>query len=270
MGKNRPINTRMWKDQKVVEKFTSEDKLFWFYLLTNDKVNNLGCYKLTKRQVSFDTGFTESTIDNVFTRFMDYHDTIIYDSETNEILIRNYSKYNWTSSPMYRKSLETQFEKIESKTLKSELQRIIDEFYGIEPRKATKTNVNGKVKNNDLLPFEASKEEEREEDIREIIDYYNEIISKELGTTVFTYKNSQVNKNINARLNDGHEVIDFKKVIDYKMSEWKGTDYQRYLVPNTLFSLKHFSNYLMQSEMNYQKQSPSDKIKDRWGNFLNE
>lgn len=277
MGKNRPINTRMWKDQKVVEKFTSEDKLFWFYLLTNDKVNNLGCYKLTKRQVSFDTGFTESTIDNVFTRFMDYHDTIIYDNETNEILIRNYSKYNWTSSPMYRKSLETQFEKIESKTLKSELQRIIDEFYGTEPRKATKivieralTNVDGNVKKDELMPFEASKEEEREEDIREIIDYYNEIISKELGTTVFTYKNSQVNKNINARLNDGHEVIDFKKVIDYKMSEWKGTDYQKHLVPNTLFSLKHFSNYLMQSEMNYRKQSPSDKIKDRWGNFLNE
>lgn len=270
MGKNRPINTRMWSDRKVTENFSFEDKTLWFYLLTNERINTLGCYKISFPKMSVETGLTKQSLEKILIRFRDYLQIIYYDIETNEILIKNYSRYNWTSSPMYRKSLETQFEKIESKTLKSELQRIIDEFYGTEPRKATKTNVNGKVKKDELMPFEASKEEEREEDIREIIDYYNEIISKELGTTVFTYKNSQVNKNINARLNDGHDVIDFKKVIDYKLSEWKGTDYQKHLVPNTLFSLKHFSNYLMQSEMNYKKQSPSDKIKDRWGNFLNE
>lgn len=268
MGKNRTINTKMWSDRKVTDKFTSEDKLMWLYLLTNDSINNLGCYKISINKIGFDTGFTKNTIENILLRFMDYHDVIIYDNDTNEILIKNYSKYNWTSSPMYRKSIEKLLDEVESKTLIREIKTIISDFYGDE--KTSKTSVNGKVKKDELLPFEASKEEEREEDIREIIDYYNEIISKELGTTVFTYKNSQVNKNINARLNDGHDVIDFKKVIDYKLSEWKGTDYQKHLVPNTLFSLKHFSNYLMQSEMNYRKQSPSDKIKDRWGNFLNE
>ena len=48
---------------------------------------------------------------------------------------------------------------------------------------------------------------------------------------------------INARLAEGYTVEDFFSVIDKKCAEWKGTDMEKYLRPETLFGTK-FENYL--------------------------
>ena len=45
---------------------------------------------------------------------------------------------------------------------------------------------------------------------------------------------------------DGFTVDDFKKVIDTKTAEWKGTDMEQYLRPETLFSASKFEGYLNQ------------------------
>jgi len=45
---------------------------------------------------------------------------------------------------------------------------------------------------------------------------------------------------------EGYTLLDFFTVIDKKASEWKGTDYERYLCPGTLFSDK-FEKYLNQT-----------------------
>lgn len=49
---------------------------------------------------------------------------------------------------------------------------------------------------------------------------------------------------INARLNEGHAIDDFYKVIDYKVQEWTGTKFEAYLAPTTLFAPSHFETYL--------------------------
>jgi uncharacterized phage protein (TIGR02220 family) len=41
----------------------------------------------------------------------------------------------------------------------------------------------------------------------------------------------------------GYGLADFKKVIDKKWQHWKGTKYQNYVRPSTLFG-KNFENYL--------------------------
>lgn len=48
---------------------------------------------------------------------------------------------------------------------------------------------------------------------------------------------------INARLGEGFTVEDFYTVIDKKCTEWKGTEWEKYLRPETLFGTK-FENYL--------------------------
>ena len=48
---------------------------------------------------------------------------------------------------------------------------------------------------------------------------------------------------INARMNEGFTVEDFKKVIDNKVADWLGTDMERFLRPETLFGTK-FEGYL--------------------------
>lgn len=55
-----------------------------------------------------------------------------------------------------------------------------------------------------------------------------------------TYK-----KHINARLDDGYTIDDFKTVIDKKSDEWIDTEMEKYLRPQTLFNTK-FESYLNQ------------------------
>jgi hypothetical protein len=42
----------------------------------------------------------------------------------------------------------------------------------------------------------------------------------------------------------GFTISDFKCVIDKKVLDWKGTDWEKYLRPITLFSKSKFENYL--------------------------
>ena len=61
---------------------------------------------------------------------------------------------------------------------------------------------------------------------------------------------------INSRLKEGYTVEDFKKVIDNKTAEWKGTEQDQYLRPETLFTASHFESYL-----NQRKITPGMKLK---------
>ncbi|EGQ3375399.1 conserved phage C-terminal domain-containing protein [Staphylococcus pseudintermedius] len=75
---------------------------------------------------------------------------------------------------------------------------------------------------------------------RDVIDYLNKQTGKQYKST--TKKNQTV---IRARTDEGFTLDDFKKVIDNKVSEWKGTDMEKYLRPETLFGTK-FEGYLNQ------------------------
>jgi len=44
-------------------------------------------------------------------------------------------------------------------------------------------------------------------------------------------------------VNDGYKLEDFQTVISKKCAEWKGTDMEKYLRPETLFGTK-FESYL--------------------------
>lgn len=78
----------------------------------------------------------------------------------------------------------------------------------------------------------------------DVIDYLNERTGKKYKST--TKKNQTV---IRARTDEGFNLDDFKKVIDNKVSEWKGTDMEKYLRPETLFGTK-FEGYLNQQQSN--------------------
>lgn len=77
-----------------------------------------------------------------------------------------------------------------------------------------------------------------------VIDYLNERTGKQYKST--TKKNQTV---IRARSDEGFNLDDFKKVIDNKVGEWKGTDMEKYLRPETLFGTK-FEGYLNQQQSN--------------------
>lgn len=68
---------------------------------------------------------------------------------------------------------------------------------------------------------------------------------------------------INARLNEGFTLEDFKTVIDKKCVEWCGTEFEKYIRPNTLFGTK-FESYLNQNVVKpkSKKDDAIDAVKD--------
>ena len=76
--------------------------------------------------------------------------------------------------------------------------------------------------------------------IKQVIDYLNERVGS-------NYKSNtpKTRDKIKARINEGFTLEDFKKVIDIKFIEWKGTEFEKYLRPETLFGTK-FESYLNQ------------------------
>lgn len=86
------------------------------------------------------------------------------------------------------------------------------------------------------------------------IDNNNNKLS--ICTEVISYLNLKAKKNfkvdtashqkfIKARLKEGYVLEDFKKVVDIMVAKWKGTEYEQYLQPQTLFGNK-MDNYLNQ------------------------
>ena len=91
------------------------------------------------------------------------------------------------------------------------------------------------LSNTDNLPSSPSKAET----IRAIIDYFNQKVG-----TRYTYRNKKINGLVSARLGEGFTVEDFKTVIDNKVADWTGTEWEKYLKPTTLFAPSHFKDYL--------------------------
>ncbi len=90
----RLVYTEFWEDPKVMEEMTPEDKYFYLYLLTNPNTNMIGVYKITKKQMAFDLGYSTESINSILDRFINFHKLIIYNNKTREICIKNYGKYN--------------------------------------------------------------------------------------------------------------------------------------------------------------------------------
>ena len=76
---------------------------------------------------------------------------------------------------------------------------------------------------------------------QEIIDYLNEKAGKKFKA------NEKTKAHINARVNDGYTLADFRAVIEKKVAEWRGTEMDKFLRPETLFGTK-FEGYLNQNE----------------------
>lgn len=93
--------------------------------------------------------------------------------------------------------------------------------------------------------------------IIEIIAYLNERLGAD-----FKHSTKKTQSLIKERINEGFTVDDFRTVIDKKCNEWIGTDFEKFLRPETLFSNK-FEGYL-----NQKMSQPNDKFKKAMQEFL--
>lgn len=121
MAVYRVLQMAFWTDSKVDDDFTPEDKYFYLYLLTNPHTNLAGCYEVSMKQMTRETGYNEDTIMRLLKRMESEHNVIRYSKETKEVLILNWSKYNWTASEKYRKPLLSNIEAVKCDAFRSYL-----------------------------------------------------------------------------------------------------------------------------------------------------
>jgi uncharacterized phage protein (TIGR02220 family) len=91
---------------------------------------------------------------------------------------------------------------------------------------------------------------------KEVINYLNEKALK-------SYKSTKSNiEPIIARFKEGYNINDFKLVIDKKVAEWQGTEFEKYIRPITLFRPNNFENYINEPDKikNNGKQSNIKKL----------
>lgn len=93
--------------------------------------------------------------------------------------------------------------------------------------------------------------------IYRIINYLNSITSSEYKPILFA-DNEDLHKLIDA----GYEFKDFKQVIEKKWNDWKGTKYEMYVRPSTLFGEK-FENYLNEKSTNKNKLEQLHNVVER-------
>lgn len=85
-------------------------------------------------------------------------------------------------------------------------------------------NINNNINNNTIV---------------EIINFLNQV-----ANTSFKTNNKSTVGYINGRIAEGYTLEDFKLVITAMGNKWKGTEWEEYLRPSTLFTPTNFEKYL--------------------------
>lgn len=251
MALYRNVHVSFWNDTKVIDEMTPEDRYFMLYLLSNPHTNQVGCYEISVRDISKEMEYTEESIKKLLERFEKKLKVAKYSKKTKELLIMNWYKYNWTSSPKVRACIEKELKNLKNKEFKDYIYNIcIPYIYGMDTHTQEEE--------------EEEQEQEQEEEqsnnknnqnYKYIIDYLNKKTSKN-----FKSSSKKTKSLINARLNEGFSVEDFRIVIDTKTTEWlNDKKMEQYLRPETLFGNK-FESYLNQNTKKQKQDEDAETV----------
>ena len=111
----RKIHTSFWSDS-----FTSDlerdKKLFYLYLLTNERTSQCGIYEITKKQIAYDLGYSTDTVSKLINEF-EKLGKIKYNETTKEVAIKNWLKYNGSTSPKVQSCINKELSTIKDTVL---------------------------------------------------------------------------------------------------------------------------------------------------------
>lgn len=93
----RQIHVSFWQDPFVLD-LTPEEKYFYIYLMTNSKTNQIGIYEIPKKIMEIELGYSIDRVSILLNKFISYK-KILFSESKNELMLLNWCKYNWSSSP---------------------------------------------------------------------------------------------------------------------------------------------------------------------------
>jgi len=258
MGIKRIVDVSFWTDGKV-EEFTPEDKYFMLYLLTNPNTTQLGIYEISIKRAAYELGYSTDAVRALIERFECTHGVIIYSKETNEIAVKNFLRHSIIKggAPV-RDCLIKELKAVKNKdlivrvfshikgneNLNDTVRKIIEEYEeknGVLSYCNEKENQNDNENDNEVS-YPVSYNDSLNDSLKETYDSIISYLNEKAGTK-YKASTAKTKTAIHARLSEGFKLDDFKTVIDKKCAEWIGTEYEKYLRPETLFGTK-FEGYL--------------------------
>jgi len=259
------VESRFWQDEKM--RTVSDDaRYLMLYLLTSPHRNVLGFYFLPEPYACFDLGWTAERFRERLGELL-RNGLVNYDETVHVVLIANFIKHNplenhnqvksavqkldeIPKTPLLKNFYEAvkkySYDKSHYSSLLERLEKRLGEPLP-EPLPEPLGERFGKQEKEKEKEKEEEKEKEKEEEkeplsvtCKRIVDYLNE-----KAGTQYKYTTRKTSELIQARLREGFVEDDFFTVIDKKCAEWKNTEWEKFLRPETLFSNK-FEGYLNQ------------------------
>lgn len=231
------ITTDIFDDEKIlmIESLPSADSIIviWFKLLAfAGKQNNSGVFLMNDR-----IAYTEEMLASIFRRDINivrlalatFENYGMIDIIDNVITIPNWGKHQNLEQIQARREYKKEWQREYRRKQKLLVQNTDSECERGCPH----------GQNVDSL------EEDIEEDKDIDKDIYSRVVSylNEKAGTNYRAGTKKTHTCIHARLAEGFTEDDFKTVIDKKCAEWIGTDFEKFLRPETLFGTK-FESYL--------------------------
>lgn len=115
----RQIQISFWQDELIIE-LDPEEKYFYLYLMTNDKTTQCGIYRINKKIVAFDTGWSIEKVDLMLNKFIE-HKRIEYNDENKEIFLKNWLKFNKGTSPKVATVIDRELENVKTANFLNEV-----------------------------------------------------------------------------------------------------------------------------------------------------
>lgn len=230
------IVTDIFDDEKIlmIETLPSSDSIIviWFKLLCfAGKMNNDGVFLMNNR-----IAYTDEMLAAIFRR----------DVNTVRMALNIFEKYgmierfndviaipNWNK----HQTLDAYEKKKERDRLYQQERRQKQKL--LASKSVEKSSDSRTIASSDVAVSEEDKDKEKDKDLYiNIVDYLNKKTDSN-----FKASTKKTQTLIHARLAEGFTIDDFKTVIDKKCADWNGTEWKKYLRPETLFGTK-FESYL--------------------------
>ena len=128
----RMIDTDIWLDSKIVDKFTMQDIYTWLYLLTSPHSSLCGVIKCSITILSFETKMEKEELQKSLYRLQDKIGIIKYNPIEDEILILNWYKHNWTKSSKLLDNIENSIKTIKTKEFLDYVRKILERYRTVQ------------------------------------------------------------------------------------------------------------------------------------------
>lgn len=113
----RMMDTDFFGDRKV-RIMSRNAKLLYTYIVLGKDGNISGCFEMCLQVAAFDLGLTMEEAKDAIEEIIKIG-CIDYDYETEEVLVKNFCKYNWSKSQLTIKGIKRGIEKIHNKSFKA-------------------------------------------------------------------------------------------------------------------------------------------------------